>query len=146
MTQSVLTLQIATNSDLEGIKYLADMNRDQLGFIPRSVFAAGIANGWVIVALCNEDVIGFVHFRPRRDGWTTIYEICIDASTRRQGVGRTLLADLYGSTCAQGRSGLRLKCPADNEANRFYAALGMEQVGTEAGKRRPLFVWQWVGR
>ena len=64
MTHLTLTLRTATIEDLEGIKYLADTNRDQLGFVPRAAITAGICNGWVRVALCNADVIGFIHFRP----------------------------------------------------------------------------------
>lgn len=131
----------ATPADLDAIKVIADANRAHLGFVLRPALAEGLARGWLYVATRQATLIGFVHFRVRRDGWVTIYEICTAEAFRCQGVGRALLTATYA--LAQAQRGLRLKCPVGSTANQFYAELGLCRVGEEQGKRRALAVWQW---
>jgi len=141
--ESVAFVRPAVLADLDTVKILADANRADIGFVLRPALAASIARGWLYVALLSDVLVGFVHFRVRRDGWTTIYEICTNATVRRQGVGGALLAAVYDAGAAQGRHGVQLKCPVGSSANLFYSAMGLCQVGEEAGKKRSLVLWQW---
>jgi len=79
---------------------------------------------------------GFCHWHLRRDGQLTIREII---STRR-GAGSEMLVRLRQTP---GAISLLAKCPADLEANAWYARRGFvleEQVTTRTGKQ--LNVWR----
>jgi ribosomal protein S18 acetylase RimI-like enzyme len=134
----------ARAEDLDAVKALADANKASLGFVLRPALAAGIQRDWLMVAERAGQVIGFVHYRHRQDSQTTLYEICVDEASRRNGVGRSLVQALAIESQALGRACIRLKSPADLLANKFYQQLGFELVGTEPGKRRPLNVWEML--
>lgn len=141
--ESVALIRPAKLTDLDTVKILADANRDHIGFVLRPALAESIARGWLYVAMQFDVLVGFVHFRMRRDKWTTIYEICTNATVRRQGIGSALLTTVYDTGAAQGQQGVQLKCPVGSSANFFYSAMGLCQVGEEAGKKRSLVLWQW---
>lgn len=141
--ESVAIIRPAVLADLDTIKTLADANRADIGFVLRPALAASIASSCLYVAMRLDLLVGFVHFRMRRDGWTTIYEICTNTTVRRQGVGSALLTTVYDVGAAQGQHGVQLKCPAGSSANLFYSALGLCQIGEAAGRGRQLILWQW---
>lgn len=126
----------ATPDDVDGIIRIAHQYRDELGYVHPVALREHIAKKTVHV--CEGDdgrIVGFVDFHSRRDGWQTIYHLATDREYAGQGVGRYLL---YSVPCP-----VRLKVTANNEtANRFYAKAGMRLVDTEAGKKRPLNVYE----
>jgi len=132
----------ARPDDLDAIKSLADANKAALGFVLRPALAAGIQRGWLLVAEQDEHVIGFVHYRHRRDAQTTLYEICVDEARRGNGVGRALVQALLVESAALGQAFIRLKAPSDLPANEFYQEQGFMLVGTEQGRRRQLNAWE----
>src|SRR4051794_14980659 len=123
--ESIPFIRPAIPADLDIIKRLADANRADIGFVLRPALAASIDRGWLYVAVRLDILVGFIHFRIRRDGWTTIYEICTHPTVRRQGVGGTLLTAVYNAVVAQGQQGIPLKCPVGSSANLFYSAMGL---------------------
>lgn len=131
----------AQAEDLDAVKALADANRSCLGFVLRPALADGIEAGWLLVAERGGRVIGFVHYRHRKDAVTTVYQICVGEEYRRQGIGRMLMTNLLGESLSLGQACVRLKAPADLEANRFYKAIGFRLVRTDPG-RRPINVWE----
>jgi len=74
--------------------------------------------------------IAFLHYRVRRDGETVLYNIAIDISAKRQGLGRKLVELMTPP--------IILKTDADNEeSNQFYKRLGFICLGkklTKSGK------------
>lgn len=126
-TYLVSCVRPAVAEDLDGIKAMADRHRNDLGFVRRGALVAGIARGEVLVM----SEAGFCHYRTRRDGWHVVYEIV----SEQRGTGRELLMAVPLP--------IRLKCPADAAANGFYARMGGVVVATEAGRRRPLNVWEF---
>lgn len=128
--------------DLEAIKQIADANKEAIGFVLRPALAENIRRGWVLVAEKAGVVIGFASYRHRRDEQTTLYEICVAEGQRGNSVGRALLETLVEESQRLSKDYLRLKCPADSEANAFYASLAFEQVGKERGKNRELIQWE----
>lgn len=138
---STFTIRHATTSDLDAIKQLADANRESLGFVMRSALSFGMAKQWLIVAERQHQIIGFAHYRHRRDGQTTLYEICVQAEMRGQGVGKVLVQHLCAEAALLGKSCLVLKTPIDLPANGFYQHLGFVCQETLPGKKRALNVW-----
>ncbi|DAD54728.1 TPA: acetyltransferase [Thermocrinis Great Boiling Spring virus] len=125
--------------DLEEIKAIADKNRNELGFSPRGMFVEHIKRNEVYVAEYSGKVVGFVCFHHCRDGWTTIYKICVDKEYRRKGFGKALLKAVENEA-----QKIRLKCPAEIEANNFYATQGYICTGVEKGKKRHIAIWKKV--
>jgi len=132
----------ADPKDLEAIKQIADNNRHALGFIPKAILEEQLRRGELFVAEEQGLIIGFVSFHHRRDGWTTIRELCVAEKERNKGVGRALIEEVERNARQACQIGIRLKCPVDLPANGFYAQLGFTRVAVEDGKRRYLAVWE----
>jgi N-acetylglutamate synthase-like GNAT family acetyltransferase len=132
----------AQEKDIEAIKALADANRGALGFVVRASLKEQLHQGEILVAEHQGEIMGFVSFHHRRDGWTTIRELCVAESYRKRGTGRALVQEVEKSVCQANQKGIRLKCPLDLPANGFYARLGFTRVAVVEGKRRPLAVWE----
>jgi ribosomal protein S18 acetylase RimI-like enzyme len=62
-------------------------------------------------------------------------------SSRMQGIGRKLVEAVELAAKQRGQAMVRLKCPEDLPANRFYRSLGFAREALEPGKRRRLVVW-----
>lgn len=113
---------------------MADRHRRELGFVRRPALRDAIDRGGLLVTCA---ATGFCHYRRRRDGWSTVYEVV----SERRGSGRALLDAVPRP--------VRLKCPVDLAANGFYQHLGGSLVGVESGppagapggRRRALNVW-----
>src|ERR1039458_9383808 len=112
--------------DLAEVKRLADANRKDLGFVLSATIREGLANERCFVARerLSGKVIGFVHFRHRRDGRTKLYQICVNGEVRRSGYGAALIETLATSARCQGMTEILLVCPDDSGANGFYERLG----------------------
>lgn len=132
----------ARTEDLDAVKALADANRTSLGFVLRPALAVGIQKGWLLVAEKNGCIIGFAHYRHRKDAQTTLYQICVDQKWRGQGIGRMLIEALLNESLSLGQTSVRLKAPSDIAANEFYQALGFQLVDTEPGRIRSVNVWE----
>ena len=125
------------------VKYLADTNRDSLGFNTRRKFEEVVEQSRGMVAIDNNDVIGFVIYRHRKiDNQTTLSEICVHQGHRGRRIGEQLLSALIHECETKSRVFIQLKCPIDLPANKFYKQSGFELFGTEQGKKRPLNVWR----
>lgn len=127
--------------DLVSVKRMADAHRNELGYLPAAVFQEAIDAGWLLVAVSDSELIGFLRFRLRRDHVAVIYDVCVAAHARRQGVGRALIDAVYRQAREHGCCTIELKCPVDLEANDFYRAVGFTHVETLPGKRRALNRW-----
>ncbi len=132
----------AQERDIWAVKQLADNNRAALGFVVRASLEERVRHRELLVGERRGEVVGFVSFHHCRDGWTTIYELCVDERCRKQGVGRALVEAVKDDALKVGQKGIRLKCPLDLPANGFYARLGFTRVAIQEGKRRPLAVWE----
>lgn len=140
-----VVIRKAEITDLEAIKQLADKNRLALGFVLRPALAAGILQGWVLIAeQIGGGLIGFVHYRHRRNQQTTLYEICIAEEHRSKGIGHQLVSALVVEAATVGKAYIQLRAPVDIPANAFYQRIGFVLDRTEPGRKRPVNVWQYV--
>lgn len=137
-----VVVAISAPEDLSAVKAIADLCRQELGFVRRSILEQAVRERRVFVAKRAGEILGFVHFAVTRRGYATIYEIAVAPPFRGGGVGRALLESVAERARAAGASRLRLKCPIDLPANGFYARMGFVRVAIESGCRRPLVVWE----
>ncbi|MFA5377868.1 MAG: GNAT family N-acetyltransferase [Dehalococcoidia bacterium] len=125
----------ATTNDLDAIPAIVRQWPDELAFVRRLSLDRGLIERSLFVAEHDQQVIGFVLYHARRDGWNTIYDIATRKEFTGAGIGRALLYAVPAP--------IRLKTTTDNErANRFYAGAGMTMVRTEQGRKRALNVWE----
>ena len=146
--QQPITVRLARKADIEGAKRIADQHRSELGFVNIAILRAAQSKGWLLVATKwvdkKRDVIaGFANFRIRQDKNATLYEIAVADAHKRAGVGTRLLNALIRRVHLAGGQCVRLKCPRDLSANRFYQKHGFQHVDTEQGKKRPVNVWHY---
>lgn len=81
---------------------------------------------------------GMCHWHLRRDGQLTIREIIV--TRRGEGIGRAMLEALKRTP---GATSIFAKCPAELEANRWYAHMGFVCAGQETTRRgRRLNRWR----
>jgi len=138
------SIRWAEGKNIAAVKRLADDNRTALGFVVKASLEAQLRRRGLLVCDHKGKVVGFVSFHHRRDGWTTIYDVCVEDNHRGRGLGRALIGSVERESLRAGQIGIRLKCPVDLPANGFYARLGFTRIGVENGKRRPLVVWEKV--
>jgi N-acetylglutamate synthase-like GNAT family acetyltransferase len=145
MSDGNVLIRRAESRDLNAIKRLADENRAALGFVLRPALAAAIEQGWVLVAeQAKGELVGFVHYRHRRDAQTTLHEICVADGFRTKGIGRRLVVTLVMEAAALEKTRIQLKAPVDIPANAFYQTVGFALERTEPGKKRPINVWTYA--
>jgi len=135
-----LDVRSATCDDLDGIKALYDAQRQALGFVLRPALAESIQRDELLVAW-DEGLVGAVHYRHRRDHQTTLYHIAVQEGQQRRGIGAALVLALLQECQARQARCILLKCPQELPANQFYAVLGFQFQGQQAGKHRPLNIW-----
>ena len=136
------TIRWARAEDVVDVKRLADSNRHALGFVLQRRLHQYLERGELLVAEHDGRIVAFVSFHCRRDGWTTIHELCVEEGFRQQGIGRALVQAVQNQALRAHHQGIRLKCPVELPANGFYARIGFSRVAIESGKRRPLAVWE----
>ncbi len=138
-----VTIRPARVEDVFGVKTLADQHKVELGFIRKSILYKAQEKGWLLVAVKNEEVIGFANFRIRQDNNATLYDIVVDKPYRKQNIGKRLIQRLTWLVNVASGEHIRLKCPQSLPANAFYEKLQFIHIESETGKKRPLNVWHY---
>lgn len=121
----------ASFDDIDDIKITADKSKRELGFVLRPALIEAVKRSELLYHPYSGS---FCHYHKRRDGITTIYEICVPEEFQQNGIGKTMIGLLDKP--------IQLKCPIDNESNKFYSTLGFKLVETINGKKRKLNVWR----
>lgn len=137
-------VRFAEPDDITLCKRIADQHRAALGFLTRGIFEEAFARRQLLVASGGQnDVVGFLRFNHRKQGFeTAIYDIAVERSMQRQGIGRVLIAALVADCRSFGRTTIVLKCPEGLAAHSFYERLGFVRCGVEVGRRRSLVIWR----
>lgn len=128
-----MRIRAATAEEVDAVQKIANQNSKAVGFVMKAALHEAVKREELLVALINEQIVGFAHFHKRRDGWTTLYEIAV-LKPNGAGTGLALLHQLPLP--------LRLKCPVDNQSNTWYVSVGMTLVRTDPGRKRALNVYQ----
>jgi len=118
---------------------LFQQHRDELGFVN----TAQCREKDLVTNSRDREVVGaLLGNHCVRKPQSTVYEVAVDESHRRNGIGSGLV-ERFADESPHDK--LIAKCPVDLSANKFYADTGWERVGREEGKRRALNVWRlWI--
>ena len=134
----------ATLQDVPACKVIADANRKIFGFLLRSIFIVKVQSKSLLVVEQQDRIIGFLIYNHRKVGTdTTIYDFCIDAEFRGQGIGRLVIDHLVSSCTTLCRTVIIAKCPQGLAANGFYARLGFVCSHVQQTKKNALNVWKY---
>ena len=125
----MVTIELASENDIPGIKRIADIrsNKRYLGWTNRAILGGSIGKSELHVARLDGNIVGFIRWHRRKDDWTTVYELCVDESYRKQGIGQQLMS-------VAGTGPIKLKCHSNNLAIQFYQRLGFKIISTEITK------------
>lgn len=130
-----MMIRYATPLDMDAINAIARMYPHELAFVRRVSIQRAIDALEAFVAEVEGEVVGFVLWHARRDGWQTVYDLAVHPDHTGAGIGRALLYAVPAP--------VRLRCPVDNAAaNRFYAGAGLVLAEVVPGKNRALNVWE----
>lgn len=122
------TVSLASEADFKAIIRIANQHRAELGQVLKHNLKTGINENSLLVARnTSGDVIGFILWHRRQDGWSTIYDIAVDRDFAGAGIGQILMSQV-----PQPR---QLKTAADNEISRkFYLKLGLRESGQSSSR------------
>jgi len=113
-------------------------HREELGFVN----SAQVEEKTLVTECRNGVVVGAALANHcTRKPQTTLYELAVDESHRREGVATSLVRRLYRNS---PHDKLVAKCPVGLPANGFYEATGWDNINTESGKNRSLNVWEYT--
>ena len=130
---------------IDAIKRIADQHRTELGFHTRQAYVDSFNKGELLIAKRTDEVVGFTRFHHRRDHRTTLYEIAVTPDIREKGVGRRLVDALIAECRRVSSRCIRLSCPVELPANRFYEAIGFIRSAhrSRPGRSSPLYEWEF---
>jgi N-acetylglutamate synthase-like GNAT family acetyltransferase len=135
---STCGIRYAQLFDLPDIKAICNQYKrkghEELPFVNTAALSESIDRFELHVALKDGQVVGFVNWHARRDGWSTVREIAVHRDYLCQGIGKALLCAVTGQK--------RAKCVADNAANGFFQHESFNLSGVEPGLKRPLNIWE----
>lgn len=127
-------IRYGTSEDAPFCQKLTRQFRNELPFVTLVSLREAAARRNLLIAEMDGETVGFVSYRACRDGWQTVYELCVHRDYHQSGIGRALLYAVPAP--------IRLKCTQDNtRANRFYLNAGMKLAGVDNGKKRPLNIY-----
>ncbi len=131
-------------SDVDVVKHIADQHRAELGFHARQAYVDSLNKDELLIAKKDDQVVGFVRYHHRRDNRTTLYEIAIIPHARGKGIGHRLIDALIADCQRVSSRCLRLSCPVELPANRFYEVIGFIRSTRRSrrGRSRPLYEWE----
>lgn len=137
--------KIQNFSDIDHVKNIAEQCRVELGFHSRQAYVESFNKGEILIAKRDKQIIGFTRYHHRRDNRTTLYEIAVIPEARGNGIGHQLIKALIADCQRVSSRCLRLSCPVELTANRFYEAVGFirPKRRSRRGRSRPLYEWEF---
>lgn len=127
--------------DLENAYELYKRYEKELGYVVKNVILDGMKRGEFLMVYKDGVCVGVCNYHIKKGKVGVIYEVAVDDSCRGMGIGLELV-NRVRRRCLM----LQLKCPIDNESNKFYERIGFKKVGVIKGKKRELNVWRILGR
>ena len=109
-------------------------NADDLAFYPLETLRRAMDAGHVVSCEDNGDPAGYLWFGALRGGYdVTIYQACVDYSSRRRHLGWGMVAELVNMATVAGATGIRLKCASSADSNEFWQAAGFVCTRVQPG-------------
>lgn len=153
-------VRLARFDDLPAIEALRRADGDALGFVPKAKYEHITLKTsdrgrdrwkyeWLIVAVDNDDITGFLLTGFHRDG-CKMQQLCVRDDARRMERALRLVGACEDEARKRGSLRIRCRVAADIEANFFWRAAGYEPIAMttstwlnvrESISRRPLLIY-----
>ena len=142
---SIVISTVKSLSDVNTVKYIAEQHRVELGFHARQAYVESLNKGELLIAKRDNQIVGFTRYHHRRDNRTTLYEIAVTPDARGKGIGHQLIDALIADCQHVSSRCIRLSCPVELPANRFYERIGFVRSmrRSRRGRNRPLYEWEF---
>ena len=142
---SIVISTVKSLSDVNTVKYIAEQHRVELGFHARQAYVESLNKGELLIAKRDNQIVGFTRYHHRRDNRTTLYEIAVTPDARCKGIGHQLIDALIADCQRVSSRCIRLSCPVELPANRFYERIGFVRSmrRSHRGRNRPLYEWEF---
>ena len=121
----------AASPVLAGIKSLARKNSTTLGFLPEGAFDAYAQRGWVLAAIADGEVVGYVVYRVSNMKAVLVH-LCTTESQRGQGIARQLFRSVVSRT--SDLRGILANTRRDFPAHAMWPKLGFSAIGENPGR------------
>lgn len=122
---------------LSYIDHLQRQNADDLAFYPLTTLRKALEDGHIVHCEDNGEPAGYLWFGALRGGFdVTIYQACVDYTSRRRHLGYGMVSELLALGRAAGCTGIRLKCASSAESNEFWVAAGFHCTRVQPGGRK----------
>ena len=136
----VKEVEIASKA-LSSVKALAKKNSATLGFLPEGAFDAYAKRGWVLAAIVDGQVVGYVIYRVSRMTAVLVH-LCTDEKHRGKGIATQLFRNVVGRT--EDLHGVVANTRRDFPAHNLWPRLGFAAVGERPGRgRKPSVLTRW---
>lgn len=126
-----MEIKVVDYSDpiLNEIISLGKKNANTLGFFPEGAFVDHAKKKYIIAAIENNQLLGYILFRiTQKNSIVTIAHLCIDSNHRNKGIAKKLL-DTVKAKYQYLFRGIGLSCRTDYiEASHFYEKNGFKAV------------------
>ncbi|HEX8429201.1 MAG TPA: GNAT family N-acetyltransferase [Hymenobacter sp.] len=147
MTAEVRLLHADNTDLLKQVIELADDNRNSLGFMPAQAFGPFAKSGNIIVALQDNNLLGYILFRRVKTKYSAaITHLCVSEAARGKRIPEQLFDCL--KKVVKGVSAITLKCRRDyKHANRLWNRLGFvprDEVTGRSLDGKPLTRWYYL--
>ena len=116
---------------LSEIKALAKKNSSTLGFLPEGAFDAYAQSGWILGAILEDRLVGYVVYRESRMRAVLVH-LCTDERYRGLGIARKLFRTVAGRT--SGLRGILANSRRDFPAHSMWPRLGFTAIGEKPGR------------
>ena len=120
-----------TSKVLSTIKTLAKKNNATLGFLPEGAFDAYARRGWILAAMIDGDLAGYVIFRVSRMRAVLVH-LCTNEEYRGRGIARRLFRSVVERTTEL--RGIVANSRRDFPAHSMWPRLGFAAVGERPGR------------
>lgn len=126
-----MEIKVISQTDivLGKVMALGKRNAKTLGLFPEGAFIEHARKGWILAALEDDVVLGYVLFRlTQSTRIVSIAHLCIETEQRNKGVGKKLINAVREKYQNLFR-GISLNCRKDYiEASKFYEKFGFKAV------------------
>lgn len=137
----IAQVAVSDKAALQSVLALYRRSKSTLGFMPDGAFIEAAAQGTLIVARSDGEVIAYALFRLTK-GRVRLSHLCVRNDRRRQGIALELV-EWIASRHADYQ-GIVVRCRHDYQLQRMWSAAGFTQLSESPGRsddRHPLVYW-----
>lgn len=139
---AIVVRPVDSGAEIDQVLGLYRLHKRTLGFLPNGAFREHAAQGRLLIALVDNDLVGYLVYGVSR-GSARIIHLCVDEQFRRKGVSTALMNELVRA--AQSLTSILLSCRIDYAANELWPRLGFVNSREKPGRgadSAQLLIWE----